>query len=52
MCMLCNVLAPLYDAGIVQVEAVTASYIEQLEERSRYAKQGVLFVRLVLHLTS
>ena len=50
--MLCNVLAPLYDTGIVQVEAVTASYIEQLEERSRYAKQGVLFVRLVLHLTS
>lgn len=45
---LCNRLAPLYDLNEIEVKNVQASYIEQLEERSRYAKQGVLFVRVDL----
>lgn len=47
---LCNALAPLYDAGCVSVASTTVSYIEKISQRSRYAKQGVLFVELVLEL--
>lgn len=44
----CNVLAPLYDGGFAKIEEATASYIERLSERSRYAKQGILFVKIVI----
>ncbi len=47
---LCNLLAPLYDAGIAVIRSVHASYIEQLMERSRYVKQGVLFAELRIML--
>ena len=45
---LCNCLAPLYDLDEIQITSVQASYIELFEDRSRYAKQGVLFVRIHL----
>ncbi len=47
---LCNLLAPLYDVGDAVILDVTATYIEQLMQRSRYVKQGVLFVRLRIRL--
>ena len=43
---LCNALAPLYDAGYATILKATVSYIERLKDRSRYAKQGVMFVEL------
>ena len=47
---LCNAMGPLYDAGCLEICSAQAAYIEQLAERSRYAKQGVLFVEMVLQL--
>lgn len=43
---LCNSLAPLYDTGYATVLTATISYVERLKDRSRYAKQGVMFVEL------
>lgn len=43
---LCNVLAPLYDNKLVTISSSKVSYIERLRDRSRYAKQGVMFVEL------
>ena len=43
---LCNALAPLYDSGCATILTSTVSYIEKLRERSRYAKQGDMFVEL------
>ncbi len=43
---LCNCLAPLYDANEVKIIIIHASYIEQFDTRSRYVKQGVLFVKI------
>ena len=47
---LCNALAPLYDVGCVEVISAVISYIEKIGQRSRYAKQGILFVELVIKL--
>ena len=47
---LCNALAPLYDAGYAVIDSSSVSYIERIGERSRYAKQGVLFTKIVLRL--
>ena len=47
---LCNAIAPLYDLGYMVIEKASISYIEQLSERSRYAKQGVMFVEMRVHL--
>lgn len=47
---LCNVIAPLYDIGYLTIDSVTVSYLEKIQDRSRYAKQGVLFINLILHL--
>ena len=47
---LCNAIASLYDLGYLVIEKGFISYIEQLNERSRYAKQGVMFVELHVHL--
>lgn len=47
---LCNVLAPLYDSGYATISTSTISYIEKLRERSRYAKQGVMFVELCIKI--
>ncbi len=47
---LCNRLAPLYDLGYAVIEQATAEHIEKFEERSRYVKQGVLFVKIIIRL--
>ena len=46
----CDAIAPLYDLGFLVIEKAFISYIEQLNERSRYAKQGVMFVEMHVHL--
>ena len=43
---LCNCIAPLYDNNYINIKRISASYIEQFKDRSRYAKQGVLFVEI------
>ena len=45
---LCNALAYLYDYGYAVIASSTITYIESIFERSRYAKQGVLFIELVI----
>lgn len=45
---LCNVLAPLYDRGYAIITSSNVTYIERLRDRSRYAKQGVLFIEIVV----
>ncbi len=47
---LCNALAPLYDLGYAIIENAKVSYLEKLDERSRYACQGVLFLRFTVRL--
>lgn len=46
----CNAFAPLYDMGYATILKATVSYIERLKDRSRYARQGVLFVELQIKL--
>lgn len=43
---LCNVIAPIYDAGEITFVHASVSYVEPISKRSRYAKQAVLFVEL------
>ena len=45
---LCNAIAPLYDSGYVRFEYTKASFVDPISKRSRYAKQGMLFVETVL----
>lgn len=45
---LCNAIAPLYDMGYVILGKAKVSYLQRIKERSRYAKQGILFVELQL----
>lgn len=47
--ILCNAVAPLYDSGKLHVEKAAVSYVEPLSQRSRYAKQAMLFVELKIH---
>lgn len=47
---LCNALGPLYDAGCAEITDTSISYIEKIGQRSRYAKQGVLFVEIGVRL--
>ena len=47
---LCNALAPLYDRGYAVIDASNVSYIEQIRDRSRYARQGILFIQLIIRL--
>ena len=47
---LCNALGPLYDAGCADITAASISYVEKIGQRSRYAKQGILFVEMVIRL--
>lgn len=48
---LCNAIAPLYDAGFLVFERAAVSYVEPISKRSRYARQGLLFVELICTLT-
>ena len=43
---LCNALAPLYDSGEVEITESFVSFVEPISKRSRYAKQGILFVEV------
>lgn len=45
---LCNVIAPLYDAGLAEITDCKVSYVEPISKRSRYARQAILFVQLNL----
>lgn len=47
---LCNVIAPLYDQGIAVFEQAHVSFVDPISERSRYAKQAILFVEVSLKL--
>ena len=49
---LCNVIAPLYDAGDLVFEQATISFVEPISKRSRYAKQAIAFVELHCCITS
>ena len=40
---LCNAMAPLYDAGQLQIQSARVSFVEPISQRSRHAKQAVLF---------
>ena len=48
---LCNAIAPLYDEGELEIENAKVSFVEPISKRSRYAKQGVLFVKLEAKLS-
>lgn len=47
---LCNAIAPLYDAKLLSFEGACVSFVEPLSQRSRYAKQAMLFVELKIQL--
>lgn len=47
---LCNALAPLIDSGTAEIVCARVSYLEKILERSRYAKQGILFLQIELRL--
>ena len=47
---LCNVISPLWDAGLLVMRDAHVSYLERLRDRSRYARQGVLFVEIHMWL--
>lgn len=44
---LCNVIAPLLDSGRLMIQCAQISYLERIRERSRYARQGVMFIELI-----
>lgn len=43
---LCNSIAPLYDAGELEILESKVSFVDPISKRSRYAKQAMLFVYL------
>lgn len=43
---LCNALAPLYDSSCLIFNQCSASFVDPISKRNRYAKQAVLFVEL------
>ena len=47
---LCNAIAPLYDSELLEIESATASFVDPISKRSRYAKQAVLFVEMQVRL--
>ena len=48
---LCNAIAPLYDVGFLLFEHAAVSYVEPISKRSRYARQGILFVELLCRIS-
>ena len=48
---LCNALAPLYDNREAEITDSFVSFVEPISKRSRYAKQGMLFVEIHLKFT-
>lgn len=47
---LCNVISPLLDLGYLTIHDAHITYIERIRERSRYARQGVLFIQFQVQL--
>ena len=47
---LCNVISPLMDLGYLAIKDSHVSYIERIRDRSRYARQGILFIELIISL--
>lgn len=45
---LCNLISPLLDLGFLSLKSAKVCYLERIRDRSRYAKQGVLFVEIVM----
>lgn len=43
---LCNVIAPLYDSGMLEITESKVSFVEPISKRSRHAKQAILFIDL------
>ena len=43
---LCNAIASLFDAGMLNFISASVSYAEPISKRSRHAKQAMLFVEL------
>ena len=48
---LCNVIAPLYDRGKAEIYGAKVSFVDPISQRSRYAKQAVLFVEMNIRLS-
>lgn len=48
---LCNVIAPLYDSGALELLGASVSFVDPISRRSRHAKQAVLFVELRARLS-
>ena len=47
---LCNVISPLLDLGYLSIHDAHTTYIERIRERSRYARQGILFIQFQVQL--
>lgn len=47
---ICNALAPVYDAGKIEIAESKVSFVEHITERSRYAKQAILFIEVKMLL--
>ncbi len=43
---ICNALVPSYDAGEVNVTESFVSFVDPISKRSRYARQGIMFVEI------
>jgi hypothetical protein len=43
---LCNVIAPLFDIGLLKFQNSSVSFVEPISKRNRHANQAVLFVEL------
>ena len=43
---LCNVIAPLFDEGRLQLTLANVSFVEPISARNRYARKAVLFITL------
>lgn len=48
---LCNVIAPLYDLGMLEITESKVSFVEPISKRSRHAKQAILFIGLKCRVT-
>ena len=49
---LCNVISPLMDLGYIMIRDAHVSYVERIRDRSRYARQGILFVEVELNFSA
>lgn len=45
-----QIISPLMDLGYLAIKDSHVSYIERIRDRSRYARQGILFIELIISL--